>query len=133
MDGSTFDKLSQIIARASTRRSALGALAAVGVAGAMLPSDADAKGKGKKKRKRKCKKVEGKPCTSDKTCCNGKTNNICAVRSGAGNDDKTCCGGQNAKCGGIDGIGDAVAPFCCQGFACDATVAGVPGTCQAAP
>jgi hypothetical protein len=132
MDGLTFDKLSQTIAHASTRRSALGALIATGLGGAAL-SSADAKGKGKKKRKRKCKKVEGKPCTSDKTCCKGKTNNICAVPVNGSNSDTFCCGGASAKCGGINGDGDAVAPFCCNGFACNALVPGVTGTCQPVP
>lgn len=133
MDASTFDKFSQIIAHASTRRSALGALAAAGIGGAMLSADADAKGKGKKKRKRKCKKVASKPCTSDKTCCNGKTNNICAVPVNGSNSDTFCCGGLNAKCGGINDDLDAVAPFCCVGFACNAIVPGVSGTCQPIP
>ena len=132
MDGSTFDKLSQIVSHAGTRRSALSALVAAGLGGAAL-SSADAKGKGKKKRKRKCKKVEGKPCTSDSQCCNGKTNNICAVRSGAGNSDKTCCGGTGAKCGGFNGDLDAVAPFCCQDFECIVTVPSGAGTCQPVP
>ncbi|MDQ2655391.1 MAG: hypothetical protein M3Z20_20365, partial [Chloroflexota bacterium] len=134
---STFDRLSLIVSQAGTRRSALSALAAAGIGGAALLAASDAEGKkhkkGKKKRKRKCKKVAGKPCTTDKTCCNGKTNNICAVRSGAGNSDKTCCGGTGAKCGGVNDILDAVAPFCCQDFECSATVPGSTGTCQPVP
>lgn len=133
MDGLSFDKLSRIVARSSTRRSALGALAAAGIGGAMLPSDADAKGKGKKKRKRKCKKVEGKPCTSDKTCCKGKTNNICAVPVNGSNDDTFCCGGAGAKCGGKNDDEDAVAPYCCNGFECNVTGPGVFGSCQPLP
>ena len=133
MDGKCFDSLSQQIAGARTRRSALGALVAAGIGGAALVSDASAKGKGKKKRKRKCKKVEGKPCTTSKTCCTGKTNNVCAVPVNGSNSDTFCCGGQNAKCGGINVDLDAVAPFCCNGFACNALVPGVSGTCQPAP
>ena len=134
MDAPTFDELTRIVSLTRSRRAALGALAATGLGSVLLTtSDAEGKGKGKKKRKRKCKKVEGKPCTTDKTCCNGKTNNICAVRSGAGNSDKTCCGSTGAKCGGFNDDLDAVAPFCCQGFTCNATGPGVFGTCQPAP
>jgi hypothetical protein len=134
MDGRIFDALSQQIASASTRRRALGALVAASIGSAALGSEADAKGKGKKKkRKRKCKKAAGKPCTSNKKCCPGKTNNICAVRSGAGNSDTTCCGGANAKCGGFNEDLDALPPFCCQDFACNSLVPGVPGTCQPVP
>lgn len=133
MDGSTFDKLSLIIARASTRRSALGALAAVGVGGAALLPASDAEGK-KKKKKKKCKNVNGKTCTSDKKCCPGKTKNICRVPSNGGNSDTKCCGGTGAPCrrNNEGDAGDELAPFCCTGFPCSAGP-GQTGTCQPLP
>ena len=131
MDGSTFDKLSQFIAGARTRRSALAALAAAGIGSAAL-SSADAKGKGKKKRKRKCKgNTAGKPCTTDKTCCTSKFKNICRVPSNGGNSDTFCCGGTGATCS-RNSDGDEVAPVCCTGFPCSAGPSAT-GTCQPAP
>jgi hypothetical protein len=130
MDARIFDRLSQQIAGASTRRTALGALAAAGISGAMLTADVDAKGKKKRKRKRKrkCKNVSGKPCTSDKTCCAGKTKNICRVPSNGGNSDTKCCGGTGATCSrNIDE--DELEPVCCTGFPCSALPGGT-GTCQ---
>ncbi|MCA9880424.1 MAG: hypothetical protein KC442_21665 [Thermomicrobiales bacterium] len=131
MDGSTFDKLSQIVSRAGTRRSALSALAAAGIGGAALSSAADAKRKKGKKKKKKCKKTAGKPCTSDKTCCPGKTRNICRVPSNGGNSDTFCCGGTGATCS-RNGDGDEVSPVCCTGFPCSAAP-GATGTCQPLP
>jgi hypothetical protein len=126
MDARIFDTLSQRIAGAQTRRNALGTLFASAIGGAALVSAQDAAGK---KKKKKCKKVAGKPCTSNKKCCPGKTKNICAVRSGAGNSDTTCCGSTGAKCGGVNDILDAVAPFCCQDFDCNLATL----TCEQAP
>jgi hypothetical protein len=134
MDGSTFDKLSQIVSHAGTRRSALSALVAAGLGGVAL-SSAEAKGKGKKKRKRKCKgNTAGKPCTTDKTCCTSKTKNICRVPSNGGNSDTFCCGGPGAPCRrNTEGdIGDEVPPVCCTGFPCNAAPGGT-GTCQPQP
>lgn len=139
MDGSTFDKISQIVSQAGTRRSALSALVATGLGGAALLAASDAEGKKnkkkrkKKKKNKKCKNSVGKPCTSDKKCCTGKTNNICGVPVNGSNSDTYCCGGTDAKCGGINDDLDAVAPFCCNGFACNAIVPGVTGTCQPVP
>lgn len=130
MDGRIFDTLSQRIAGASTRRSALGTLVAAGIGGTALLSASDAEGK---KKKKKCKKVAGKPCTSNKKCCPGKTKNICAVPFGAGNSDTKCCGSTGAKCGGVDDNLDALPPFCCVDFTCSATTPGSTGTCQPNP
>jgi hypothetical protein len=132
MDARIFDLLSQQIAGASTRRSALGALAAAGIGGASLLSASDTEGKKRKnKKKKKCKNVAGKPCTSDKTCCPGKTKNICRVPSNGGNSDTKCCGGTGATCSrNIDG--DEVAPVCCTGFPCSAGPSST-GTCQPLP
>jgi hypothetical protein len=133
MDGSTFDKLSQIVSHARTRRSALSALVAAGLGGAALLS-ADAKGKGKKKRKRKCKSVGRKPCTSDKQCCPSKTKFLCRVPNDGSNSDTFCCGGTGAKCSrNTEGdIGDEIPPTCCTGFTCNAAP-GSTGTCQPNP
>lgn len=131
MDASTFDKLSQIIARSRTRRSALGALAATGIGGTMLLADAGAKGKGKKKRKRKCKSVGRKPCTADKQCCPGKTRFLCRVPNDGSNSDTFCCGGTGAKCS-RDGDNNEIRPTCCTDFTCDAAP-GSTGTCQPNP
>jgi hypothetical protein len=137
MDGSTFDRLSLIVSQAATRRSALGALAAAGLGGAALlaASDAEGKGKGKKKRKRKCKNnTAGKPCTTDKICCTGKTKNICRVPSNGGNSDTFCCGGPGAPCSRNNegDAGDELPPFCCNDFPCSAGP-GQTGTCQPLP
>jgi hypothetical protein len=134
MDGSTFDRLSLIVSQAATRRSALGALAAAGLGGAALlaASDAEGKGKGKKKRKRKCKNnTAGKPCTTDKICCTGKTKNICRVPSNGGNSDTKCCGGTGAPCS-RNSDEDELEPVCCTGFPCSAGP-GQTGTCQPLP
>lgn len=133
MEGSTFDKLSLIVSRAGTRRSALRALAAAGLGGALLAAP-DAEAKGKKKRKRKCKNVSGKPCTSDKTCCPGKTKNLCRVPSNGGNSDTFCCGATGAKCSrnNVGDTGDELDPVCCTGFPCNAPKGGT-GTCQPLP
>ncbi len=128
MDGSTFDRLSQIVSHAGTRRSALSALVAAGIGGGALLSASDAEGK--KKKKNKCKNVAGKPCKSDKTCCPGKTNNICAVPTNGSNSDTFCCGSTGAKCGGVNDDLDALAPFCCVDFTCSATAPGSTGTCK---
>ncbi|MFN8678741.1 MAG: hypothetical protein U0Z70_20350 [Thermomicrobiales bacterium] len=136
MDGSTFDKLSQLVSRAGTRRSALSTLAAAGLGGAALlaASDAEGKGKGKKKRKRKCKNVGRKACTSDKQCCPGKTKFLCRVPNDGSNSDTFCCGGTGAKCSRNNegDIGDEIPPTCCTDFTCDAAP-GSTGTCQPNP
>ena len=135
MDGSTFDKLSQIVSQSGTRRSALSALAAAGLGGAALLSATDVEGKKKKKKKKKkCKNVSGKACTSDNQCCPGKTKNLCRVPSNGGNSDTFCCGGTGATCrrNNEGDIGDEIPPVCCTGFPCSAGP-GQTGTCQPAP
>lgn len=139
MDDRAFDNLSQFLAGGQSRRATLGALLAAGTAGAAFAAPGAEAGKKqrkrrkKKKKKKACQQAYGKPCTTDKTCCTGKTNLICAVPITGSNSDTFCCGGANATCGGVNGDGDAVAPVCCVGFVCNALVPGVTGTCQPQP
>ena len=125
MDGSTFDRLSQIVSHAGTRRSALSALAAAGIGGALL-SASDAEGKKKKKKKRK--NIGRKACTSDKQCCPSKTKFLCRVPNDGSNSDTFCCGGTGAKCSRNDD-GDEIRPTCCTDFTCSAQP-GSTGTCK---
>ena len=131
MDGSTFDKLSQIVSQAGTRRSALGTLAAAGMGGAALLAASDAEGKKKKKKKKKCKNPGRKACTSDKQCCPSKTKYLCRVPNDGSNSDLFCCGGTGAKCS-RNSDGDEIRPTCCTDFTCSAAPNGT-GTCQPNP
>ena len=137
MDGSRFDNLTQLIGGISTRRiavrSALGGVAASAIAavGLKATSGDTAAKKKRKKKKCKCKPLNADaPCSSNKQCCTNETNRACAVAENASNSDTTCCGALNGECGGINGDGDTVAPFCCANYVCNVTEPGVKGTCQ---
>jgi hypothetical protein len=136
MDGSRFDKLTQLVGGISTRRIALQSLlggtaaSAIAVVG-LKATTGESAAKKHKKKKCKCKPLDADaPCSSNKQCCTNDTNRACAVAVNASNSDTTCCGALNAECGGHNEDDDDVAPFCCAGFDCNAIDPGVKGTCQ---
>jgi hypothetical protein len=139
MDGLRFESLTRIVDAVSTRRialrSALAGAAASGVAAVGLTSSSsDTEAKKKKKKCKKCKPLDADaPCNTNKQCCTNETNRACAIPVNDSGGDRTCCGALDAVCGGQDGIGDDVAPFCCAEFVCQTTGPNVQGTCQLGP
>ena len=141
MESSRFDAMTRLIGRGRTRRNvletAMVSAAGLGVVVLGLPELAEARKRKKGNKKKRCKKA-GAACSSDKQCCTDKTNRICDVPHGASNSDTACCGGEGVTCGGVDGEGNALGPFCCVGeagvreFVCsqnDPNNPNVPGTC----
>ena len=126
MDGSAFDRLTQVVG-GSTRRFALrtafsgAAVAAVGMLSSAASSEAKSNNRCKKKL-RKCRKKEcpacesllvGESCETTSQCCGTETNMACSFASGDGAAGTVCCGTNGASCGQT---GD-----CCIGFDCNLT------------
>jgi hypothetical protein len=104
MEGSLFDRLTQIVggSRRSALRTAFGgaALATAGLMASTLESSAKKKKKCKKKTCPECPVCEpldiGEACQTNVDCCPNETNAICSFVQG--NIQRVCCGVLGASC-----------------------------------
>ena len=124
MDGSLFDRMTQMVGR--SRRSAVRTLLAGSAVAAAGTVAAGLEGSAKKKKKKKCPTCEicpncpecpviptceatrpGNSCEENIDCCTADTNYICGFRDGLG---PVCCGALRAEC-----LTDA---NCCNSYSC---------------
>jgi len=113
MDSERFDRLSQVLASGATRRSTLGVLAALGVAGGSGPiTEARRKKKRRKKKslglKARCTPGKSK-CKSGLTCDVPTTRHTCSdTVMGV---DEWCCVPPGGSCSECDCCGDYYCEF----------------------